>query len=255
MSERPRQEAIDWMVKAVARSKRRGGVRLPRQFARDQVTAARMPPLADLMQGGGEVRLKVLLTTLMLATTPPHSTKVSSRELAVMLDLRDPENAGTKRVNKAFNDLVKKGLIRREVKPGYVPESTVLHPAGDGEAWSDLKLAKPYISLPISLWQRGWIIALPGSALALLIILRELTAGRKNNTAWVDGIRKRQYGLSDDTWTKGTRQLCEAGLLEVTEKVYQSRGEPRRRNDYSLLIDQLAAAGPGDAPSDDDASK
>lgn len=246
MVERPRQEAIDLMEVAVKRSKRRRGVRLPREFARDQVSAKRMPPLADLMQGGGEVRLKVLMTTLLLATTAPHSTKVSSKDLAVMLDLRDPEKAGAKRVNKAFADLVNMNLVHRELKPGYVPTSTVLNPAGDGNEWDDSKLSKPYISLPISLWQRGWITALPGSALAMLIVLTELTAGRSGNTAWVDPVRKRQYGLSDDTWTKGTKQLQDAGLLEVNVRVFASRGEPRRRNDYSLLIDQFGLSGPGD---------
>lgn len=250
MVQRPPQEAIELLEKAVRRSQRRSSVRLPQRFARDRSSKSPMPPLAELMQGGGEVRLKVLPTTLMAATTPPHSTKVSSKDLAAMLSLSEPENAGARRVNKAFNDLVAAGLVRRDRQPGYVPNSTVLDPAGSGKEWDDRKLAKPYITLPPDLWRRGWFIALSGRALALLIILRELTSGRPRDTAWVDGIRKRQYGLSDDTWTKGTKELREAGVLHIREEVYPSYGEPRRRNVYTLHLDRLSLYDPGEVPDD-----
>jgi hypothetical protein len=127
-----------------------------------------------------------------------------------------------------------------------VPQATVLDPAGSGKEWNALKLSRPYITLPIDLWRRGWFIALSGRALAILIILRELTHGRTSNGAWVDGIRKRQYGLSDDTWTRGTRALREAGLLNVKEEVFSSQGEPRRRNVYTLHLDRLTSFDPGE---------
>lgn len=250
MVHRPPQEAIELLEKAVKRSRRTSSVRLPQKFARDRSSKAPMPPLAKLMQGGGEVRLKVLLTTLMMATRAPHSTKVSSKDLAAMLSLPDPENAGARRVNKSFSDLIAAGIVRRERKPGYVPESTVLNPAGGGKQWNDLKLPKPYITLSPDLWRRGWFIALSGRAIALLIILRELTSGRPGNAAWTDGIRKRQYGLSDDTWTRGTKELREAGLLDVREEVYPSHGEPRRRNVYTLHLDRLSDYDPGEVPDD-----
>lgn len=250
MVQRPPQEAIDLLEKAVKRSQRSSSVRLPQQFARDRTNKVAEPPLAKLMQGGGEMRLKVLLTTLMMATRAPHSTKISSKDLAAMLNLPDPDNAGARRVNKAFSDLVAADLVRRDRKPGYVPESMVLNPAGGGKKWNDLKLPKPYITLPPDLWRRGWILVLSGRALALLIILRELTSGRPNNTAWADGIRKRQYGLSDDTWTKGTKELRKAGLLDVDEVVYPSHGEPRRRNVYTLHLDRISNYDPGETPND-----
>jgi hypothetical protein len=243
--ERPPQEAIDRLEKAVDGSKRKTSVRLPQLFARDRVSKDPVPPLADLMQGGGEVRLKALLTTLMMATKPPHSRKVSSKDLAAMLNLNDPDGAGARRVNKAFSDLEALNLVRRDREPGYVPETTVLDPAGTGKEWSDLKLSKPYITLPIALWRRGWIIALSGRALAVLIILRELTHARVKDEAWVDGIRKRQYGLSDDTWTRGAKELREAGLLDIKEQVFSFQGEPRRRNLYTLHLDRLPAFDPG----------
>jgi hypothetical protein len=245
---RPPQEAIALLEKAVERSKRSGSVRFPQEFARDRTSQKASPPLAALLQGGGEVRIKVLMTVLMMATKPPHDTRVSSKDLASMLNLRDPEGAGSRRVNKAFADLVRMGLVRRDREPGHVPNTLVLDPAGTGTEWSDRSLPPGYISLPPSLWQRGWIIALSGRAIALLIILRELTNARSNKGIWVDGIRKRQYGLSDDTWTKAVKELVEAGLLDVDEQVFSSRGEPRRRNLYLLHIDRLGIFDPGDAP-------
>lgn len=243
--ERPPQEAIERLEKAVAGSKRSQSVRLPLGFARDRTQKDPSPPLAAVMQGGGEVRLKVLLTTLMMATKAPHSRKVASKDMAAMLNLRDAEKAGARRVSKAYSDLEARSLVQVDRRPGYVPTTTVLDPTGTGKKWDASKLRAPYITLPIALWRRGWFIALSGRAIALLTILRELTQGRKSSGAWVDGIRKRQYGLSDDTWTRGTRALREAGLLEVREDVYSSQGEPRRRNVYFLRLDRLDEFDPG----------
>jgi hypothetical protein len=244
--ERPPQQAIELLEKAVDRSKRRSSVRLPLAFARDQVNEIASPPLAKMLQGGGEVRLKVLLTMLMIATKHPHEARVSSRDLAAMLNLRDPDVAGARRVNKALGDLAAVPLIRREHRPGHVPNTTILDPGGSGEEWNTEQLTgTTYITLPPDLWRRGWLIALSGRALAMLIVLREITAGREKG-AWVPGTRHRQYGLSEDTWTKATKELREWGLLDVDVKVTSFHGEPRRRNVYTLHLDRLGMFDPGD---------
>ncbi|TFV96755.1 hypothetical protein [Orlajensenia leifsoniae] len=246
MVERPPQQAIDLLEKAVERSKRRSSVRLPLAFARDQVNEVARPPLARLLQGGGEVRIKVLLTILMMATKHPHVTRVPSRDLAAMLNLPDSDGAGARRVNKALSDLADVNLVRREHRPGHVPSTTILDPGGSGEEWNTEQLSgTTYITLPPDLWRRGWLIALSGRALALLIILRENTGGRQKG-AWVPGIRHRQYGLSEDTWTKATKELRDAGLLDVDEKVFSFQGEPRRRNIYTLHLARLGMFDPGD---------
>ncbi|MFK0005516.1 hypothetical protein ACIQTZ_00535 [Paenarthrobacter sp. NPDC090520] len=246
MVERPPQQAIELLEKAVERSKRRSSVRLPLGFARDQVNAFPAPPLAQLLRGGGEVRIKVLLTILMMATKHPHETRVASRELAAMLNLRDADGAGARRANKAISDLVTANLVRRDLRPGHVPNVTILDPSGSGEEWNSEQLSgTTYITLPPDLWRRGWLIALSGRALALLIILRENTGGRAKG-AWIPGVRHRQYGLSEDTWTKATKELRESGLLDVEEKVYSFQGEPRRRNVYTLHLDRLGTFDPGD---------
>lgn len=248
MTERPPQEAVALLENALRRSKRTGSVRLPQEFARDRRARDPDPPLPKLISHGG-IQLRVLLVVLMMATSAPHNTKVSSKDLAAMLDLPDPERAGARRVSKALKDLEAAQLVRRDRKPGYVPETTVLHPSGSGAEWNDNKLQKPYISLPVNLWRRGWFIALSSRAIALLIVLRELTHGRPSGAAWVDPIRKAQYGLSDDTWTRASQELIDVGLLKVTVQVYPFQGEPRRRNVYKLNLDHLADHDPGEPPN------
>ena len=246
MVTRPPREAVELLEAAIRRSKRSASVRVPQAFARDRQAHPPMPPLATLLQGGGEVRIKVLLTVLMMATKSPHATRVASKDLAAMLNLPSPETAGSRRVNKALADLEKLNLVRRERKPGYVPNTQVLDPGGTGEDWDDRNLPEGYIALPLDLWRRGWLLVLSGRAVALLIILRELTHGRASKGAWADGIRKRQYGLSEDTWTKATKELVDAGLLDIREDVYSSHGEPRRRNVYTLHLERLSVFDPGD---------
>lgn len=48
---------------------------------------------------------------------------------------------------------------------------------------------------------------------------------------------------------RGTKELVDAGLLEITEHVYSSHGEPRRRNVYKLRVERLAAFDPGEVPT------
>jgi hypothetical protein len=243
--ERPDQDVIALLAKTLEQSKRSSSVRLPIEFARDRRSEVPSPPLAQIMRRGGDLRLKVYLTIVMKATKAPHSTVVSSADLAAMLGLQDPQRAGSRRVSKAINDLAALGLLKREGKPGYIPQTTVLDPIGSGEAWDVNTLKSPYLTLPIELWRRGWLLALSGRAIALLIVLREVTAGRADNTGWTPGIRKRQYGFSDDTWTRALDELVACGLVDVSVKVERFNSEPRRRNIYKLYIDRIRDTDPG----------
>jgi hypothetical protein len=248
--QRPPQDAIGRLDIAVRHSKRKTGIRVPGVFVRDSEGEPAAPPLAGLLQGGGEIRIKVLLTVLMMATRPPHETKVSAKDLAAMLNLPRPDKAGARRVSKALGDLERAGLVRRELRPGYVPSTTVLNPAGDRQEWDDTELEPGYVSLPVDLWRRGWIIALSGRAIAFLLILQENTNGRPHHEAWIPGHRKLQYGLSDDTWTKATKELRQAGLLDIREEIHAYYSEPRRRNVYTLHLDRVRHFDPGQVPAD-----
>lgn len=246
----PPHDAVSRLEVAVRVSQRKATVRLPNLFARDQIENPAAPPLSGVMQGRGELRLKVLLTTLMMATAPPHNVKVRPKDMAAMLSLPDPEHAGQRRVTQAFKSLESLGLVKRDRSPGHVPDTTVLDPAGTGEIWNASEL-KPgsFSTLPIGLWKRGWVIPLSGRALALLIILREATGGRTGNVGWIPGSRKRQYGLSEDFWAAATADLINAGLLDVEAKTFSFQGEPRRRNVYQLHHERLNDFDPGSVPA------
>lgn len=245
------RDAVDRLEGALKRSQRMSSVRLPQGFARQLTINAENPPLVRIMQGGrgGETNLKVYLTVRMIATSAPHDTKLPAKELATMLDFPDPEGAGARRVTAAIRRLETAKLIKREVRPGLTPKVVVLDPTGTGKRWDDSKLRSPYITVPVSLWRKGWFIALSGRALSLLVILRELTGGRSKG-AWADGIRKRQYGFSEDTWTRATKELVARGLLSVEVHTYSSYGEPRQRNLYQLRLDNMKDYAPFEVPGD-----
>lgn len=247
----PPGDVVAQLQNAVRVSKRTKTVRVPQAFVRDLVRNEPATPLAQVMQGHGETRLKVLLTTLMMATAPPHAIKVRPKELAGMLGYREPDGAGGRRVNNAFKSLEELNLVHRDRLAGHVPNTTVLNPDGSGGAWDDTKLEPGhYVSLPIDFWKRGWIVALSGRAIALFLILREATNGRKTTgTAWIPGTRKRQYVLSEDFWATAISELVEAGLLDVEARTFAYQGEPRRRNVYILHSDRVQQFDPGDAPA------
>jgi hypothetical protein len=186
----------------------------------------------------------------MPSTRAPHKTTISASELAELLDFQAPASAGARRVTTAIRALEKLDLLKRHVSPGRVPTLEVLDPAGSGKAWdvNSKELSGNYAGIPIDLWKNGWITALTGRQLAMLIVLRELTNARKPEPGvqgiWVDGTRKRQYGFSDDTWTRATHELRDLGFLEISENVFKSFGEPRRRNLYDLNIGRLAELPP-----------
>lgn len=238
MLEKPEGEALRRLRAAVEGSKRRSSVGLPQEFARDRVGDPPSPPLARLLARRGTTQLRVYLLMLMVATATPHSTERAAYDVATMLGMGDSEGA-RRRVDHAFRGLAELRLIERVPIPGRTTRTTILHPRGDGAPWDSASLSPPYITLPLSLWKQGWVIALSGRALCVLIALRDLTGGRTGDSAWADGERKRQYGISEDSWTRGSRELVDAGLLTVTSDVKTSHNQRRRRNIYTLHLDVL----------------
>lgn len=220
--------AIGRLAGQVKKSKRTGSVQFPHGFA---VDSAEAPPLARMLRES-PVTLRMYLILVMAATTPPHHTKIPPSDLAGMLGLPDPPVAGKRRVSDALRRLERNGFVSRTLIPGRTADTQVLSPAGTGKAWSSKTLDRPYITVPINFWAKGWLLALSEPAVAVLVVLCELTQGRKG--AFADRLRKQTYGLSDDTWTRGTKELVDHHLVEVKVNTYTSYGEPRRRNFYTL---------------------
>lgn len=226
--------------------------------AEDERPASEVPPLARLLRGGrgGEVRLKLELSFLWFAANPPHDLTYAARVWATLLDLDDPEGRGTRRVRQAILSLAKTGLIALDPRPGQ-PNRIVLldegHPGtryelagaaynrtkGSGKEWRHR-----YIQLPDTLWTNGWLATLSGAALAMLLVLYTELGRRDPSTTdlWFSPAQAlKLYGLSEDTRSKGLRELRAAGLI-TARKRSASRNVldfRRLRNTYRLNIAQL----------------
>ncbi len=93
-----------------------------------------------------------------------------------------------------------------------------------------------YIKLPASLWTSGLFSVVSGTGLALLLVLMELGADTQRH--WLAPSQARlRYELSEDAWTKGTRELSQLGALRIGRKALTEKefgGWLRFRNTYRL---------------------
>jgi len=233
-------EPVRKLQAAVNRSKRSTSVQFPVGFVRRQLTGE-TPPLARLFRGG-DVRFKLYLILAMIATRAPYEIEDSppSIYLASMLNLDDPDKTGARRVTDALAWLHREKFVERTSRPGRTPRIRVLRPGSTAIATGR------YVSVPLDIWDKGWLLYLSGRALALYFVLLEATGGRPGRAAMLTGDRKRQYDLSDETWARGAAELEEAGLLEVEEVFSKSseKGEfelKRRRLRYTLAEDSNLA--------------
>jgi hypothetical protein len=190
---------------------------------------------------GGEVRLKLYLCLYLLAAHPPYNiVSIPSRAWAEALALPDPAGRGARRVADALVWLQAGKMIKLERRQGAAPTVTLLDPIGDGTRFA--RPRSPYVRLPLGFWSQQWITGLSASAVSLLIVLLDLQGGKKRRAtpqSLATGQRLR-YGLSDDTWTRASKELTNAGLLTV-KRVPQGRDFDwrRMRNAYLINIDKL----------------
>jgi hypothetical protein len=223
---------------AVARSKRRAGVNLPIEFVRSELNPPEVTPLATLLRGGrgGEVRLKLYLCLTLLATAEPHDIRepIRSNWWAGALGLPDPDDNGARRISKALEWLDKHEYIQLNRRPGRPSTVVLLDPRGGGGAYVGVDKAQRWVRLPLGLWRQEWIVDLSGSALALLIVLLELTGGA-TTPRFLETGRHAQYGLSEDTWTRASKELQDVGLLTVGQvRAGRDLDMRRTRNTYLL---------------------
>jgi len=232
----PPSDALASLQRAVKKSQRSATVRFPISYVRRG--DADSPTVARMLHGGrgGEVRLKVHLTLAMQATKHPYTLKArTARGIAIMLGL--PDDLGTRRVNDALKWLDNEKLLLRTRHPGKPGEFALLNPDGSGDAWPATQGAR-YLAVPIEMWSQGWILKLNGRSLGVYLALIELVGGRKNpDGEFMDAVRKRQYGFSDDTWTRATKELEDLHLIVTTSELWGDDQLERRRRKRYLPVD------------------
>jgi hypothetical protein len=235
-----RETALELLRSAVDKSKRREQVPFAKEFLR---ASQGRPPLARMIHGGrgGEVRLKLYLTITMMATRTPFDLNKppTPQRWARLLGMDGPSAA--RRVTNNLGWLRDNKFIKLEPRAGNLPLITVLDPAGTGGPYLlPSKHDRHYVSLPLGLWSKGWILDLSATALALFMVIRDVQQAR-DVARYLSSRDREAYGLSPDTWTRATKELGEHGLLEVT-RVPQG-GEfdyQRMRNLYRVNMEQLS---------------
>lgn len=188
---------------------------VPTTFLRDPRQGD--PPLARMIRAGrGDVRLGIYLCLLLRATQSPHDVRHNPvpSAWAEMLSLYDPKGSGARRVTSAFKWLARERLVALRPRAGQTPVVQLLDPAGSGAPFA---AGGTWAQVPLELWERGWVFTLRETSLAVLLVLLDLQYGAKSqaDAPFVTPERRRSYGLSDDTWTRGTRDLRERRLLTV----------------------------------------
>lgn len=231
----PTAEGRRLLHRLIERSKRTTGVQFPPAFLRDD-TCATVPPLARMLRGGqgGEVRVKLYLTMTMLAAGPKHDIRsIPARTWAQMLALPDPEVNGARRITDALNWLQHEKLVKLDSRQGMPKDVTLLSPSGSGRGYS--WRGSWYISMPIGFWKHEWIYQLSGTAVAFLLVLRDMRSNKpETDPPWLTTAQKERYGFSEDTWTRVTKELVkDHRILTVRRKPQGKEFDYRRlRNTY-----------------------
>jgi hypothetical protein len=221
---------------------------------RKDVTAP--TPLVRMLRGGrgGSVRLRLYLSLLWFAANPPYDVTYPARAWAQLLDLRDYENAGARRITDAFTWLAKEGFVEVDPRPGLPSMITVLNESGTkapysipGAMWRTLAAdaapaerdAHRYVRLPATFWTSGWIAVLSAPAIAMYLVLLAELAGDDpaKRRLWLSPREADlRYGISEDTRSTGLRELVDAGLVRVERQTVNPDAFDfrRMRNVYRL---------------------
>lgn len=251
------------MRRLVERSRRSRGVQLPVSFARGG--PGQPSPLARLVRGGrgGEVRLKLYVSTVLLAGGPAEHKQygantvvdVSAQAWARALALPDPPGSGARRIAEAQGWLDASGFLKVERRRGREPIMRLLSADGKGRPW--VRPTAPYITVPLELWANHWIWLLEATDLAVLISLLDFQGGREAGPRrkgrlspspattpvgghWMTAEERSRYCLSEDTWRHAPRRLAELGLVDVGEATVSRDFEaPRRHKTYRVASERL----------------
>ncbi|MFE3126316.1 hypothetical protein ACFXHD_23170 [Streptomyces hydrogenans] len=197
---------------------------------------AEPPPMARMLRGGGrggQVRLKLYLSYLWLQKDD------TARELSIrhsawanLLDLRDPDKAGARRISEAHTWLEENGFIEITKGP-RLNLVTVLDETGRGEPWiapgaaakkekeSNIlgALVNRYIQIPRAFWTNGHISVLSGAGVAMYLALLSEKGGLDGEDLWFSPKEAvSRFALSEDTRSKGLRELADAGLISTKRR-------------------------------------
>lgn len=237
----PSDAALRYAESAAERVRERAAP-IRRAFIKGSADAP--PPLYRIMRRGGAIRLKLFLSLLWIAGGAPYSTGFPARRWATLLDLPNPEGNGSRRIKDGLSQLQALGMVRLERRGGKPMYVYVRDDAGRNKEYGHPASARDsYLKLPHEFWTKGWLAGLSGIAIAILLVLLEWSDGRaRDQSVWIAPSEARgKYHFSADSWTRGTNELVDAGLVRRRRiPVEPNNFDWRRvRNTYVVLMDRL----------------
>lgn len=230
-----------------------------REFLCRAQPEAAVPPMIRTLRGGtggrggqgGEVRLKLYLSLLWLASGEGHSADWPASHWADLLGLSERDSKGKRRVQEGFAWLNENCLVGVEQRPRKHPIVTLLHEAGTGAAYTKPGLTAEkggepiYRRLSANWWTNGWLAQLSAAAIVTWLVYQDETGVRSDYVWLTPGQSSQRYGLSIDTRKKGLRELRDVGLIEH-KRVRHSEAFSVERSitKYRLVPAQLGTVAP-----------
>lgn len=226
-------------------------------------------PAALMLRGGrgGEVRLKLYLSLLWFAASPPHDATYPARAWAALLGLEDPDGNGARRINDAFAWLDERHFIRLERLPGRPSTAFLRYETGTGQSYDvpgavmraipdelrEHRAQHRYFQIPPSFWINGWVVSLSGAATVMfLALLAESREDQESKGIWFSqSVAAERFSLSPQTRSKGLRELAHQRLVSVRQESLADRdpfAPSMTRNVYTLNRQALADLTPRAKP-------
>jgi len=257
----PSAQALKMAESAGRSGRRRAQVRY--SFVERTSLENEIPPLARMLRGGGrggQVRLKLYLSYLWLQRDD-QARELSIRNMAwaTVFDLKDPQTAGARRISDAQAWLEENSFISI-TRTGRQNLVTVLSETGSGEPWiapgAAAKKEKEegllglgavvhrYIQIPQTFWTRGHIAVLSGAGVAMFLVLLAENGGLGEKALWFSPREAdTRFALSEDTRSKGLRELAAAGLITTKRRPVNetdfTADALHMRNVHYLHLDRL----------------
>lgn len=248
---------------------RRRAIPIRNSFVRNDDPSVE-PPLARLVSRGGRggaVPIKLYVALIWRCSASPFDTEISARKWALLLDLNDPNGLGARRVTKAMAVLEDERLVKLDRRRGDSTVVTLLEESGSGSRYSlpstayqrakspEKRAANRYFKVPLSLWTEGYLQHMPAAAVAMLLVLLAERNKDGKPTWWSTERFPDLFGLSPTTRSKGTQELRNLELLEVTKQLVAVGSSTSRtfvRERVRNLYQLTGAARPQDDDRDDE---
>jgi hypothetical protein len=144
-------------------------------------------------------------------------------------------------------------LLSIERRAGAPARVFLRHESGNGDAYflpgasgttdGEFEDINQYVRLPYVFWAEGWMAALSAPALVTLLMLLDVATLENTKSVWIsESLRRERYGLSDDTWTRGTSELRRLELVVVRRQAIGNDFDWRRlRNVYEIRSDRFTS--------------